>query len=57
VSRSVDETVAQLGGLDRGRIINIGSINTDWMPGPGLSLYAMTKGAGAHWDVDGGFPV
>jgi 3-oxoacyl-[acyl-carrier protein] reductase len=28
-----------------GRIINIGSINADRVPGPGLSVYAMTKGA------------
>jgi 3-oxoacyl-[acyl-carrier protein] reductase len=91
VTRSVDETVAQLGGLDilvnnagvahvadaesfpleqfdrlvainvraafvaiqralphlgdGGRIINIGSINADRVPVPGLSVYAMTKGA------------
>jgi 3-oxoacyl-[acyl-carrier protein] reductase len=91
VVRSVDETVAQLGGLDilvnnagivyagaigsltfeqfdrlvavnvkaifaavqralphldaTGRIINIGSINADRVPGPGLSLYAMSKAA------------
>jgi 3-oxoacyl-[acyl-carrier protein] reductase len=91
VAKSVDETVAKLGGLeilvnnagvayigdaesfpldqfDRlvainvrgmfvatqraiphlghgGRIINIGSINADRVPGPGLSVYAMTKGA------------
>jgi 3-oxoacyl-[acyl-carrier protein] reductase len=91
VSRSIDETVAQLGGLDilvnnagvahvdaaesfpleqfdrlvainvraafvaiqralphlgeGGRIINIGSINADRVPGPGLSVYSMTKGA------------
>ena len=91
VARSVDETVAQLGGLDvvvnnagvayigdadsfpleqfdrlvainiraafvaiqralphlgdGGRIINIGSINADRVPGPGLSVYAMTKAA------------
>ena len=90
VKRSVDETVAALGGLDilvnnagvasfgdvesfpmeefdrmvainvramfaaiqravphlgtDGRIINIGSINADRVPGPGLSVYAMTKG-------------
>jgi len=32
--------------LDKGaRIINIGSINADRVPGPGLSVYAMTKGA------------
>jgi 3-oxoacyl-[acyl-carrier protein] reductase len=91
VARSIDETVAQLGGLDilvnnagvayigdaesfpleqfdrlvainvrgmfvatqraiphlgdGGRIINIGSINAERVPGPGLSVYAMTKGA------------
>ena len=91
VKRSVDETVAQLGGLDilvnnagvahvddaesfpleqfdrlvainvraafvaiqralphlgtTGRIINIGSINADRVPVPGLSVYAMTKAA------------
>jgi 3-oxoacyl-[acyl-carrier protein] reductase len=28
-----------------GRVINIGSINADRVPGPGLSVYAMTKGA------------
>jgi 3-oxoacyl-[acyl-carrier protein] reductase len=91
VARSVDDTVAQLGGLDvvvnnagvayigdaesfpleqfdrlvainiraafvaiqralphlgdGGRVINIGSINAERVPGPGLSVYAMTKGA------------
>ena len=91
VAKSVDETVAKLGGLDvlvnnagvaylgdiesfpleqfdrliainvrgvfaaiqravphlgeGGRVINIGSINADRVPGPGLSVYAMTKGA------------
>jgi 3-oxoacyl-[acyl-carrier protein] reductase len=91
VAASVDETVAQLGGLDilvnnagvayiadaesfpleeferlvainirgvfvatqraiphlgeGGRIINIGSVNAHWSPLPGLSVYAMTKGA------------
>jgi 3-oxoacyl-[acyl-carrier protein] reductase len=30
---------------ESGRIINIGSINADRVPGPGLSVYAMTKGA------------
>jgi len=28
-----------------GRIINIGSINAERVPGPGLSIYAMSKGA------------
>ena len=91
VAKSIDETVAQLGGLDilvnnagvayigdvetltmeqfdrlvainvkgvfaaiqralphlgnTGRIINIGSINADRVPGPGLSIYAMSKAA------------
>ena len=35
--------LAHLG--EGGRIINIGSINADRVPGPGLSVYAMTKGA------------
>lgn len=30
---------------DNGRIINIGSINADRVPGPGLAAYAMTKAA------------
>jgi 3-oxoacyl-[acyl-carrier protein] reductase len=91
VARTIDETVAKLGGLDilvnnagvaymgdvesltmeqfdrlfainvkgifaavqrvlphlgtNGRIINIGSINADRVPGPGLSIYAMSKAA------------
>lgn len=91
VAASVDDTVAELGGLDilvnnagvasiadieafsladfdrlvainiravfvatqravphlgaGGRIINIGSINAERVPGPGLAAYAMTKGA------------
>jgi 3-oxoacyl-[acyl-carrier protein] reductase len=91
VARSIDETVAQLGGLDilvnnagvlyvgdvesltmeqfdrlvavnvrsvfaaiqravphlgtTGRIVNIGSINADRVPGPGMSIYAMSKAA------------
>jgi 3-oxoacyl-[acyl-carrier protein] reductase len=91
VTRSVEETVAKLGGLDilvnnagiailgdvatfppeqfekivainirgvfvaiqaalahlveGGRIINIGSINADSVPGPGLAVYSMTKAA------------
>jgi 3-oxoacyl-[acyl-carrier protein] reductase len=28
-----------------GRIINIGSVNAQWAPLPGLSVYGMTKGA------------
>jgi 3-oxoacyl-[acyl-carrier protein] reductase len=36
-------TLPHLG--DGGRIINIGSINADRVPAPGLSVYAMTKGA------------
>lgn len=32
-----------------GRIINIGSVNADRVPGPGLSVYAMTKGAVASF--------
>ncbi len=28
-----------------GRIINIGSVNADRVPGPGVTVYAMTKGA------------
>ena len=31
------------------RIINIGSVNADRVPGPGLSVYAMTKGAVASF--------
>ena len=31
------------------RIINIGSINADRVPGPGVSVYAMTKGAVASF--------
>lgn len=31
------------------RIINIGSINADQIPGPGLSVYGMTKGAVASF--------
>lgn len=31
--------------FDRVVAINIGSINADRVPGPGLSVYAMTKGA------------
>jgi 3-oxoacyl-[acyl-carrier protein] reductase len=34
---------------DGGRIINIGSINADRIPGPGLSVYGMTKGAVASF--------
>jgi 3-oxoacyl-[acyl-carrier protein] reductase len=30
---------------DGGRIINVGSVNADRVPGPAVSVYAMTKGA------------
>jgi 3-oxoacyl-[acyl-carrier protein] reductase len=40
---AIRESLAHLG--EGGRIINIGSINADRTPFPGLSIYAMTKGA------------
>jgi 3-oxoacyl-[acyl-carrier protein] reductase len=40
---AIQRAVATLG--EHGRIINIGSINADRVPVPGLSVYAMTKGA------------
>jgi 3-oxoacyl-[acyl-carrier protein] reductase len=40
---AIQRALAHLG--ENGRIINIGSINADRVPGPGLSVYAMTKGA------------
>lgn len=40
---AVRSAVAHLGA--GGRIINIGSINADWVPEPGQSVYALTKGA------------
>ncbi len=40
---AVRSAVAHLG--EGARIINIGSINADRVPGPGVSVYAMTKGA------------
>jgi 3-oxoacyl-[acyl-carrier protein] reductase len=43
VFTAVQRAVPHLGA--DGRIINIGSINADRVPGPGLSVYAMTKGA------------
>jgi 3-oxoacyl-[acyl-carrier protein] reductase len=43
VFAATQAALAHLG--DGGRIINIGSINADRVPGPGLSVYAMTKGA------------
>ncbi|MDT5107293.1 MAG: 3-oxoacyl-[acyl-carrier protein] reductase [Mycobacterium sp.] len=43
VFAAIQRAVPHLG--DAGRIINIGSINADRVPGPGLSVYAMTKGA------------
>ncbi|MFC9434972.1 SDR family oxidoreductase [Nocardia sp. NPDC057030] len=40
---AIRESLAHMG--NGGRIINIGSINADRTPFPGLSVYAMTKGA------------
>jgi 3-oxoacyl-[acyl-carrier protein] reductase len=40
---AIQRAVPHLG--DSGRIINIGSINADRVPGPGLAAYAMTKAA------------
>jgi 3-oxoacyl-[acyl-carrier protein] reductase len=40
---AIQRAVPQLG--EGGRIINIGSINADRVPGPGLSIYAMSKAA------------
>jgi 3-oxoacyl-[acyl-carrier protein] reductase len=40
---ATQQAVAHLG--EGGRIINIGSINAERVPAPGLSVYAMTKGA------------
>jgi 3-oxoacyl-[acyl-carrier protein] reductase len=40
---AIQRVIPHLG--DGGRIINIGSINADRVPVPGLSVYAMTKGA------------
>lgn len=40
---AVRSAVAHLG--EGARIINIGSINADRVPGPGLTVYALTKGA------------
>jgi 3-oxoacyl-[acyl-carrier protein] reductase len=40
---AVQRALPHLG--EGGRIINIGSINADRVPGPGLSLYAMSKAA------------
>ncbi|MGE2836159.1 3-oxoacyl-ACP reductase family protein [Mycobacterium sp. SMC-4] len=40
---AVRSAVGHLG--EGARIINIGSINADRIPGPGLSVYGMTKGA------------
>ena len=40
---AIQRAVPHLG--EGGRVINIGSINADRVPGPGLSVYAMTKGA------------
>jgi 3-oxoacyl-[acyl-carrier protein] reductase len=43
VFAAIQRAVPHLG--DGGRIITIGSINADRVPGPGLSVYAMTKAA------------
>jgi 3-oxoacyl-[acyl-carrier protein] reductase len=43
VFAAIQRAVPHLGAT--GRIINIGSINADRVPGPGLSIYAMSKGA------------
>jgi 3-oxoacyl-[acyl-carrier protein] reductase len=40
---AIQAALAHLG--EGGRIINIGSINADQVPGPGLAVYAMTKAA------------
>jgi len=40
---ATQRALAHLG--EGGRVINIGSINADRVPGPGLSVYAMTKAA------------
>ncbi len=40
---AVRSAIAHLGA--GARIINIGSINADWVPGPGQAVYALTKGA------------
>jgi 3-oxoacyl-[acyl-carrier protein] reductase len=40
---AIKRAVPQMG--DNSRIINIGSINADRVPGTGLSVYAMTKAA------------
>ena len=40
---AIQRALAHLG--EGGRIINIGSINADKVPGPGLAVYAMTKAA------------
>ena len=43
VFAAIQRAVPHLGNA--GRIINIGSINADRVPGPGLSIYAMSKAA------------
>ena len=40
---AIQRAIPHLG--EGGRIINIGSINADRVPGPGLSIYAMSKAA------------
>jgi 3-oxoacyl-[acyl-carrier protein] reductase len=43
VFAAIQRAIPHLGST--GRIINIGSINADRVPGPGLSIYAMSKAA------------
>jgi len=43
VFAAIQRALPHLGNTDR--IINIGSINADRVPGPGLSIYAMSKAA------------
>ena len=43
VFAAIQRALPHLGTI--GRIINIGSINADRVPGPGLSIYAMSKAA------------
>jgi len=43
VFAAIQRAIPHLGST--GRIINIGSVNADRVPGPGLSMYAMSKAA------------